>query len=303
MEYIISAYTDVGTRRKGNQDSLCARRAALPGGGEAVMAVVCDGMGGLQRGELASAAAVRAFGRWFDSNLTRFPALCDDGFAQVQSQWTDVLSDLHNRLLAYSEEHHVQLGTTLTAFLACGSHYVTVNVGDSRIYEYRNGILKQLTQDQSLVAQEVAKGRITEEQARRHPQRNVLLQCLGAGPAITPVFTQGLVASEGLYLLCTDGFIHEVSPAELAQALETPRMTTKDVLNRILSEVTGICMARGESDNITAILMKSTETPAVPAAGGLRGLWKRMLPKKDKDVAQGAVLMETAEIVYTTEEI
>lgn len=307
MEFTISAYTDKGIRKESNQDSLCIRRAALPEQGEAVMAVVCDGMGGLQRGELASAAAVRTFERWFDSNLRHLSTLCKDNFTQVRRQWRDLLEDLHNRLLAYSKENHVQLGTTLTAFLACNSRYLTVNIGDSRIYEFRNGNLKQLTQDQSLVAQEIARGRITEEQALHHPQRNILLQCLGAGPMIDPVFTQGTVASEGLYLLCTDGFVHEVSHSEMAQTLGSLPLhsTGKDGMTRVISDITETCMTRGETDNITAVLLKSLETPVAPAATGLRGLLGRLRSSKEKDGAmtQESVLIETAEIIYTMEEI
>ena len=83
MEFTVAAYTDIGTQKEVNQDSLCIRRAAVPGLGESIMAVVCDGMGGLERGELASGLCVQIFGMWFDQNLYRLPALCGNGFQQV----------------------------------------------------------------------------------------------------------------------------------------------------------------------------------------------------------------------------
>ncbi len=72
MEYLVAAYTDIGIQKETNQDSICVRRAAFSEAEETVLAVVCDGMGGLKKGEVASAAAVNAFGTWFDANLA-FP--------------------------------------------------------------------------------------------------------------------------------------------------------------------------------------------------------------------------------------
>lgn len=305
MEYTIAAYTDVGIQKESNQDSFCVRRAAVPGGGELLMAVVCDGMGGLQKGEVASAAAVRTFGGWFDGNLDRLPALCGRGFEPVRHQWEDLIRDLHSRLLAYARDRRVQLGTTLTAFLACGSRYLTVNVGDSRIYENQRQ-LRQLTQDQSLVAREIASGRITGEEARHHPQRNVLLQCLGAGAAVTPVFTEGTLLSGAVYLLCSDGFVHELSPAELGEALLPLRLGTREAMTETLTGLTETCKRRGETDNITAVLVKTRESGIAPAApAGLRGLLGRLRGPKEPGVTAplGAALLETAQIVHTTEEL
>lgn len=87
MEYLVAAYTDTGIRKETNQDSICIRRAAVSGRGEAVLAVVCDGMGGLKKGEVASATAVNAFGTWFDANLSRLPSFGGSDFAQVRRQW------------------------------------------------------------------------------------------------------------------------------------------------------------------------------------------------------------------------
>ena len=300
MEYIVAAYTDIGTQKKTNQDSLCMRRAAISQLGEAVMAVLCDGMGGLQKGELASAYAVQAFGLWFDQNLNRLSGLCAENFEQVRQQWTTLLLSLHNRIRAHSQEQGIQMGTTLTAILAYGGRYLTVNIGDSRIYE-RTYALKQLTEDQSLVAREIALGRITKDQARHHPQRNVLLQCLGMGDTVVPAFTVGTVASNSLYLLCSDGFVQELSEAELGASLDPMMLTTKEQLTQRLTELTDVCKQRGEKDNITAMLCRTVESQYIPPSMLQRTLQK--LHIKKSDVNNQAILLETAQIVHTEETV
>lgn len=300
MEYVVAAYTDTGTQKKTNQDSLCVRRAAIPQLGEAVMAVLCDGMGGLQKGELASAYVVQAFGAWFNQTMDRLSGLCAGNFEQVRRQWTALILSLHDRIRAHSQAHGLQMGTTLTAILAYGGRYLTANIGDSRIYE-RNCALKQLTEDQSLVAREIALGRITKDQARHHPQRNVLLQCLGVGDTVTPAFTVGTVAGNSLYLLCSDGFVQELSEAELDASLDPMVLTTKERLTQRLTELTDVCKQRGERDNITAILCRTTESLYTPPSVLQRTLQK--LHIKKPDVNDQVALLETAQIVHTEETI
>lgn len=305
MKYTIAAYTDIGICKKSNQDSLCVRRAILPEGDELVFAAVCDGMGGLSKGELASAEVIRSFGTWFDGAMGQFPSLVSRGFGAVRSQWESLIVDAHSRLLSYSRSMQLQLGTTLVAWLAVGGRYLMVNVGDSRLYEH-NGQLCQVSQDHSLVAREVALGHITEEQALHHPQRNVLLQCLGAGSDLSPLFREGRVSSGALYLLCTDGFVHKVCRTELEQDLLPMRLGSKESMTDALRDITEQCKARGETDNITAVLVKAAESPLEScSARGAMGLLQRMMHRRTPVyVGQtGAVLVETAQIVYTQEHI
>lgn len=301
MEYMVSAYTDIGTAKQTNQDSFCVRRAAFAERGEMTLAVICDGMGGLSKGELASAEVVQAFGAWFDTTMERLPALCVQGFGEVRQQWETLIRDTHSR----PREIQIQLGTTLVAWLAVGDRYLAVNVGDSRLYEY-GGQLRQISQDHSLVAREIALGRITEEQALHHPQRNTLLQCMGTGTSVTPAFQEGRVSGGTLYLLCSDGFIHEVTRLELEQRLLPIRLDSKEVMTRALSGVAEDCKARGERDNITAILIKAAESPVVRSEpGGWRRLFGRIGKKKslESEGQSTVTLIETAQIVYTKERI
>lgn len=280
------------------------RRAAVVDVGETVLAVVCDGMGGLKKGEVASATVIDAFGKWFDAHLQMFPALCGTDFSQVRLQWTTIINELHLALLSYSAENRVQLGTTVSAFFAYADRYLTLTVGDSRIYEKKTSGLRQLTQDQSLVAREVALGRITEEQSRHHPQRNVLLQCIGVGDHIAPAFTEGRIGGDTLYLICTDGFAHELLCSDMEQRLNTVYLSSKNDMTAVLCEMTELCKARGETDNITAVLLKSAESGRRKRKRiDLKRLWRKILHPQKVPYAQKATLLETAQIIHTSETI
>lgn len=297
MKFVLAAYTDAGTQKPVNQDSLCLRRAVLPSGNELMMAAVCDGMGGLEKGELASAECVRAFGGWFDQNLSRLPVLCQSGFAQVKSQWDELFRAVHGRLLEYAARNQGRLGTTAAVFLACQGRYLAANIGDSRVYARRDA-LKQLSQDHSLVAREVALGRVTEEEARHHPQRNILLQCLGSGETVAPFYSEGGLQSGCLYFLCSDGYVHELSPAELSERLNPLYLTDKESMTRTLAGLAEDCKSRGETDNLTGVLIQTEET-AVSRPRGLRRLFG-----EKKDAPEGtAALAETAQIIHTAERI
>lgn len=301
MEYLVAAYTDTGIKKETNQDSICVRRAAVTGIGETVLAVVCDGMGGLKKGEVASAAAVNAFGRWFDTNLSNFPMLCGVDFSQIRHHWRMLIEGLHQDLLRYSAKAGVQLGTTAAAFFAYGDRYLLMNIGDSRIYE-RKKALRQLTQDQSLVAREVAAGRITEDESRHHPQRNILLQCLGTGEQITPVFTEGRVQNDALYLLCSDGLCHELSHKEMEDRFQAIYLKSKDAMTAALREATELCKRRGETDNITALLLKPQESVYVrPQKSGIKRIKQMLRIAVPDDATPVAMLLETAQIIHTQE--
>ena len=302
MEYLVAAYTDTGIQKETNQDSICVRRATVSDTGEIIMAIVCDGMGGLKKGELASAVSVDAFGTWFDNNMRSLPMLCGTDFSLIQRQWTVLVEEIHQSLRQYTAKSGAHLGTTITALFAYADRYLTMNIGDSRIYE-RKDILRQLTQDQSLVAREIATGRITEEESRHHPQRNILLQCLGAGDQVTPVFTTGKIRNDALYLLCSDGLVHEMPPEELAEHFQTVYLNSKDAMTAALREATELCKSRGETDNITSVLIKTRESDYVkPKKFGMDQIRQAFhLTKANKE--QTVTLLETAQVIHTEETI
>lgn len=219
MLFEVTGFSSVGRVKDTNQDSFLAKVAQTPLG-DVAMVAVADGMGGLKKGELASASVMRRFSEWFEMRL---PVLLEtmgssvEGFERaVEGQWDGLIQDLNLELLRYGFGQSMNLGTTLTAMLSVGARYSIAHVGDSRAYEIANGSLVQLTEDQTFVKREVDAGRITPKEALTHPRRNVLLQCIGASKEVRPQFVHGSLRKGAIYLLCSDGFRHEVAEHELS---------------------------------------------------------------------------------------
>ena len=251
MDFVIAAETDVGIKKKTNQDSLWIRNARHPRAGVVLLAVLCDGMGGLQKGELASNSVLMAFRRWFDGAFSE--ALDKNRFDEqwLRTEWNTLLQEENRTIMKYGRDHGFQMGTTVTAFLVLNGMYYTVHIGDCRLYELETE-LRLLTKDQTLVAQEVQKGNMTEEEAGKDPRRNVLLQCVGASETLIPVFGSAVLNDRGCYLLCTDGFRHVLTSDEIFFALCDYPVLTKEELGGRLRGLIEQNKERMEEDNITA---------------------------------------------------
>lgn len=253
MGYITAAYSDIGISKNTNEDSTLVLKARS-GSTDLLMASVCDGMGGLSKGELASAEMVKDLTDWFSERL---PFLLPGGIKHdlLEAEWRRVVASTNRRLGDYAAKHGIELGTTAVVLLLTGNDYYLLNVGDSRVYLLDDGI-RQLTKDQTLVQREMDAGRMTPEQAQVSPNRGLLLQCIGASNIITPQFVTGTAKTGAVFLLCCDGFRHEVTTEELYQAFAPGGLTTKEVMGRKLKEITDLNIQRGENDNISSILVK-----------------------------------------------
>lgn len=256
MNYIIAAHTDIGIRKKTNQDSVFASIANTDYG-RICLAVVCDGMGGLKKGELASAALIRAFRDWFSGE---FPTILYDGCdaRQIRKSWERVISLTARDLERYSEDHNVKMGTTIAALLIVQDRYYILNIGDSRVYEIGQYVW-QITKDQTFIQREIDMGRMTPEEAARDSRRNVLLQCVGASSFIEPEFLTGQVDPSAVYMLCSDGFRHVISPEEIGTYLHPANMISEDALKQGLVYLTDLNKYRREDDNISALALKITQ--------------------------------------------
>lgn len=257
---VLTGYkTDVGIKKEVNQDSLIIRRA-MTEVGEVTFISVCDGMGGLSFGELASAEAVNVLNSWFDEDL---PELLMEGISD-QSFKDSILpriEEADEKISQYGREHNVDCGTTMTAILLYNNHYATVNVGDSRIYKLTAKEIEQLTHDQSVVQQLLDRGQITAEESETHPQRSVLLQCVGIGERAVPDFTFGSYEEGDIFFACSDGFRHKLIAEEMYQVLYVNQKTDiedvnerkEDLLER-LDYLIEVVKERGERDNITVVV-------------------------------------------------
>lgn len=254
MNYLTAHATDIGIQKQTNQDALMIKTADTTKG-KIGFFVVCDGMGGLSSGELASATAIQAMSNWFHQTLPSLLTHTDDFEEQIISCLRNEISEVNDEILSYGNQQGIQLGTTLTAILLIDSNYYTFQVGDSRAYVI-DEVLHQLTEDQSFVARELARGNITREEASIHPQRSVLLQCIGAREAIDVVITSGIVRTNTMFLLCTDGFYHEISDEEILQSLDPREDHTEEKMYASIVELIECVKQRNETDNISAILLK-----------------------------------------------
>lgn len=257
MRYLSAAHTDVGITKQVNQDAFCLKIAKM-GDVNIAFAVLCDGMGGLKNGELASAFLVNAFSRWFEVELPQQMTGGKPDFNMIRSRLHDIVQEQGRKIMNYGKSHGVSMGTTLTAVLLIDNEYLYVQVGDSRLYKLTTDI-EQLTKDQTLVAFEVEKNRLTAEEARTDKRQNVLLQCVGASNVVAPEIGSGTVQEDDVFLLCSDGFRHEVREEEMFGVLAPPILTSEQVMKKALIGLVDLNKFRKERDNITALLIKAIQ--------------------------------------------
>lgn len=256
MNYYTAAHTDVGIRKETNQDSYCIMRAQTPSG-TVLMAVVCDGMGGLESGEVASASIVRRFRDWFCSELP-YTLSSDTYYEDVRYEWDRIIKTQNQAIAAYGRQHYFHLGSTVTAMIIfADGKYLVGHVGDTRVYRIDNQGLTVLTKDQTVVANEVRQGKLTPEEAQRDPRRNVLLQCVGASRVVEPDYLGGNVQAGACYMLCSDGFRHELTEAEIWNAFAPIANNDETQMKRNVVRLIELNKSRGETDNITALLIRT----------------------------------------------
>ena len=254
MNYIISGSTDIGNTKQTNQDSYNVRVLSAPQG-KMVFAVLCDGMGGLAKGEVASSSLVNAFVKWSDNVL---PELAKNGITDsaIRNDWINIATDFNEKIKLYGKKIGAAVGTTVTAILITGTRYYIINVGDTRAYEILDGV-RVLTKDQTVVAREVEQGILTAEQAEKDTRRSVLLQCVGASEFVYPDMFFGDTKVNAVYMLCTDGFRHEITSEEIYTYLNPNVMVDADGMKQNMDSLISLNKQRQERDNITVISIRT----------------------------------------------
>jgi PPM family protein phosphatase len=244
MRLVFAAATDVGRMRKNNEDSYLSAKP---------VAAVADGMGGHSAGEVASAIAIE-----------ELAALGDRGPWENETAATDDLkqailrANRRIREMAASDRKLNGMGTTLVALLEDGDMVHVANVGDSRGYLLRQGELSQVTVDHSLVQELVDDGRLSPEDAERHPQRSVITRALGIDPEVEfDLFTYKLQVGDRL-LLCSDGLSDVVEPTQIRNVLLRVRSAQKAARQLI-----AVANEQGGPDNITVIVVDAVDEAAV----------------------------------------
>lgn len=251
MKYIVAAETDRGLVKDINQDSLLIKHGFY-NGQEVLLCIVCDGLGGLQNGELASATVIKRFSKWFDEELIN--ELEDYQPEIICEKWSLILKELNLRISEFGEIGHLSIGTTFTGVLFYKDDFAGAHVGDTRLY-YLGGDIKQLTKDQTFIAREIEKGTMTPEEAKNDRRKNQLLQCVGASKELVPFLFTGKI-NRGTYLLCSDGFRHEISEEEMFEALNYNNNIDKINIHENLRDLIEKNKVRGEKDNISGLLVR-----------------------------------------------
>jgi len=225
--------SDLGLQRTGNEDNYFVR---------APLFVVADGMGGAQAGEVASEMAVESFA----------PGLPDGGSPgeDLKRIIEEANRSIHERSRTQSGRHG--MGTTVTAAYV-GERTVTVaHVGDSRCYLLRDGELRRITKDHSLVQELIDREKLTEEQAETHPQRSVITRALGPEPSVqVDVFEEPAHAGD-LFMVCSDGLTAMVREPELKPLLADKDRPLADLGRALIAAANDA----GGRDNITIILFR-----------------------------------------------
>lgn len=255
MEFVTAYKTDIGIKKATNQDALAIKTAVI-NGDRVLMAVLCDGMGGLEKGEVASKEVIDRFSFWFSNEFASL--LITNEFAyKLEEQWKNIILEENQKIRSYGTENNVNLGTTVTVLLLIGDSYYIVHVGDSRVYEFSD-CMYQLTEDQTVVAREINAGRLTEEQAELDPRRNILLQCVGASEKVEPAFYQGKIKQSVVFMLCSDGLRHKCSSKEMWDYFNVEISAHNEkMMKENIEKLITLVKQREENDNISCILIST----------------------------------------------
>lgn len=247
---IISSKTDKGIIRSNNEDSLLViapwHELAVRNG--ACLFVVADGMGGQNAGEVASELAVSVAKEWFEN--TKITEITP----KLMGELVEVVNE---KVWAYAQANPETkgMGTTFSAILFKDNKAVICHIGDSRIIRVRDNILLQLTNDHSIVGEQVRLGRITPEQARVSPIRNILSKVLGARQFISPDIFETEIKVNDKFVLCTDGLY---SMLECSFFEKLIKETKVEELADLLIQQANL---NGGKDNSTVIALQITEFP------------------------------------------
>lgn len=213
-------------RRSVNMDSLLLKSRSIQGT-ELCLAAVCDGVGSLADGAFAASSAVRMLSNWFE-NL--------EDTARLGLRLRDYVSSVNLAIATKARNKQMETACTLSCLLLWNGQYCVVHVGDSRIYLWEGGALRQLTRDQ------VREGRLTS--------------ALGHRTDTDIFYTEGACGEEQRFLLCSDGLYKRMDPALLSAAMQ--RLSRRN-LQKILRQLTDYVIDQGEQDNVSVALLMNDE--------------------------------------------
>ena len=247
-KYIYGRYavkTDVGRVRVNNED----RAAALTNARGNILLIVCDGMGGQNKGDLASQIAVEVITQAFQEK---------DKFRGkfFTKRWVaNVIRQANSEIFrqASHNQKYQGMGTTITMVLIVNDYMVVAQAGDSRAYSFRNRNLEQITEDQTYVQYLYRIGEITKEEIDTHPKRHVLMNALGIYPSLDLEIRVRPYMGDTI-LVCSDGLYNNVAQKDLLSI-----MKGTDTPDQKVNELVSLANKNGGSDNIAVVIWEAQE--------------------------------------------
>ena len=261
---IISSKTDKGVVRPNNEDSLLT---VPPWSDSAITQKTClflvaDGMGGQNAGEVASKIAVNFTKEWFEKN-------------KLENLNVELVEDLINsaneQIWEYSQKHPetVGMGTTFSMIIIRDKKAIIGHIGDSRIYRLRDEKLTQLTNDHSIVGEQVRLGKLTPNQARVHPARSLLSKVLGARQFIKADIFETEINANDEFVLCTDGIYSMIDSEVIEQLIKDT--SPENMANTLIDAAN----KAGGNDNSTVVAFKLDQVPiSFPSRFSLSRIFK-----------------------------
>ena len=257
----MAGISDLGMVREGNEDAI----AMLP---EIGLAILADGMGGHQAGEVASNIAVDVVSCHFiertDAELTK-PGHHVSDKQIIHDAIKLANATVHS--MSKSQQQYHGMGSTVVVSLCRGNKIYVGHVGDSRLYRFRDDKLKQLTQDHSLVQEMVNQGLMNEEQARHSVNKNLVTRALGVEADVEVSVIEDELRQNDVYLMCSDGLNDVLSDVLIEQMLSTYSANLENAAKQMVDTVN----AKGGPDNVSVILIK-TESQVIEDKKGVQRL-------------------------------
>ena len=232
---------DKGIVRNSNQDAYFAGEISQ----EVTFAVVCDGMGGAKAGNVASTAAVKSISEYI-ANSYRSNMSLDDITKMLRNAIISANIEIYD--MAAQNEQLQGMGTTVVAAVVRGGNAVVANVGDSRVYLVDDNIT-QLTTDHSIVQTLIESGKITAEDAKVHPRKNVITRALGAESDVAVDIAEYNLSENNTLLLCTDGLTNFVSEEDIFKTFK------ENDISVVSEKLVELANKGGGGDNITAVTL------------------------------------------------
>lgn len=234
MDYIAAAISDIGSKGDVNQDALLVR-SRICSMGNVCIGVICDGMGGLFLGEVASSHVIKRLSDWFSFRAGEIKR-----FDKLVYYLEKEINHCSKEIYEYGRKHQMMIGTTVTVFVTMGKQYAVLNVGDSRAYKLEGrviGRIKQLTTDQSV-------------------DDYMLTQAVGTSESVKVEIVRGRAEKDDVYLLCTDGFRHKNDNTYIKKGFNPQSVKEQEDMERNLKIYVDRARKLGEKDDISALVIK-----------------------------------------------